>query len=256
MSPDTPTLALLLDSPLQSWGEGSRFNRRGTSPHPTKSGVISLLACARGLDKAAPDEEAHLAPLAALRLVTVRLPRLQRDWAGRLRTDADDRQIFHRSLLLTDYHTIGGGYDPKTETLRIPRKASRGGSFGTVQTWREYLLDTRFAVFLQGNRETLEQAARALRDPVWGLWLGRKSCPPAVPILGNVHKTLADAWQWTAEKADLPADTPMDHFERYEEVSPDQSDFTLLDQPVSFRRREFHARPVRRISGDTDLPAS
>ena len=256
MSPEHPTLAFLLDSPLQSWGDSSRFNRRSTAAHPTKSGVVALLACAMGIDKHAPDETGRLDPLAALRLATVRLPRLRIAWNGQTRPGKNDAPATHPHARLTDYHTIGGGYDSKTETLRIPRKASRGGSFGTVQTWREYLLDTRFAVFLQGNRETLEQAARALRDPVWGLWLGRKSCPPAVPILGDVHKTLADAWRWTAEKADLPAGMPMDRFERYEEVPPDQSDFTLLDQPVSFRRREFHARPVRRIRGDTNLPAS
>ncbi len=42
-------LALTLAGPLQAWGSQSRFTTRGTDPQPTKSGVIGLLAAARGL---------------------------------------------------------------------------------------------------------------------------------------------------------------------------------------------------------------
>ncbi len=43
-----PTLILRLAGPLQSWGEGSRFNHRHTREEPTKSGVLGLLAAAQG----------------------------------------------------------------------------------------------------------------------------------------------------------------------------------------------------------------
>lgn len=42
------TLALRLSAPLQSWGVNSRFVRRGTGRHPTKSGIVGLLAAALG----------------------------------------------------------------------------------------------------------------------------------------------------------------------------------------------------------------
>ena len=42
-------LVLRLAGPLQSWGARSRFVRRETEQAPTKSGVIGLLAAARGL---------------------------------------------------------------------------------------------------------------------------------------------------------------------------------------------------------------
>ena len=45
---DTAYLALLLDAPLQSWGFASRFQRRTTGLHPTKSGVIGLICCRDG----------------------------------------------------------------------------------------------------------------------------------------------------------------------------------------------------------------
>jgi CRISPR system Cascade subunit CasD len=45
----TAVLVLRLAGPLQAWGSRSRFVRRETEQSPTKSGVIGLLAAARGL---------------------------------------------------------------------------------------------------------------------------------------------------------------------------------------------------------------
>lgn len=45
----TATLVLRLAGPLQAWGSRSRFVRRETERAPTKSGVIGLLAAARGM---------------------------------------------------------------------------------------------------------------------------------------------------------------------------------------------------------------
>jgi CRISPR system Cascade subunit CasD len=248
MSPDASTLAFLLDSPLQSWGESSRFNRRGTGPHPTKSGIVALLACARGIDKNAKDETELLASLADFRLTTVLLPRIEYNWRGEARTDKDGKLRSHRPLRFTDYHTIGGGFDDKREPLRKPRKAG-GGVFDTVQTWRDYLLDSRFAIFLQGDSAELEACVADFQNPRWGLWLGRKSCIPSVPILPELYSDLHSAWVSLVTKAGFPTETPFTSFDRCLEVTtPDAASFILLDQPVSFGKRLFHARPVRRLS--------
>jgi len=245
MSPDSPTLAFLLDSPLQSWGESSRFNRRGTGPHPTKSGIVALIACARGIDKHAADEAEQLKPLAALRLTTALIPRLHLDWRGEPRLADDGSLRKHRPLRQTDYHTIGGGFDDKREPLRKPRKAG-GGVFDTVQTWRDYLLDTRFGVFLQGDPAELERIRNDFSNPKWGLWLGRKSCIPAVPIHPSLHPDAPAAWSWSMEKAGYSTPGSPEEFDRHVEVpSAESHDFHLLDQPVSFARREFHERAVR-----------
>lgn len=47
-------LVLRLAGPLQSWGSSSRFARRGTEIAPTKSGVIGLLAAAKGIRRTEP----------------------------------------------------------------------------------------------------------------------------------------------------------------------------------------------------------
>ena len=53
---DAAYLAILLDGPLQSWGFASRFQRRTTALHPTKSGVIGLISAAMGLAKGSAAE--------------------------------------------------------------------------------------------------------------------------------------------------------------------------------------------------------
>lgn len=50
-------LLLRLAGPMQAWGADSRFTRRETLRHPTKSGVLGLLAAAKGLRRTDPIEE-------------------------------------------------------------------------------------------------------------------------------------------------------------------------------------------------------
>lgn len=47
-------LLLRLAAPMQSWGSSSRFARRGTETAPTKSGVLGLLAAAKGIRRTEP----------------------------------------------------------------------------------------------------------------------------------------------------------------------------------------------------------
>src|SRR5437588_7196994 len=75
MLTDTAYLALLLDAPLQSWGYESRFQRRTTGLHPTKSGIIGMICAAMGLAKGSTEERGTLPELAKLRMTSVALPR-------------------------------------------------------------------------------------------------------------------------------------------------------------------------------------
>lgn len=51
------TLLLRLAGPMQAWGDSSRFARRDTRMHPTKSGVLGLLAAADGRRRTDPIED-------------------------------------------------------------------------------------------------------------------------------------------------------------------------------------------------------
>ena len=238
---ETAYLALLLDSPLQSWGFASRFQRRTTGMHPTKSGVIGLICAAMGLPKGPGDE---LLELRALKMTSIAIPRKQTNaWSGETTELATRR--------LEDFHTVGGGYDKETQRQFIPRKASGGPCDNPTVSRRQYLNDARFGVIVAGDRLVLERAAAALQDPIWGVWLGRKSCIPAEPLVRGLFTTPTEA-----ERA-LIGDASIEQFTRLEDVANFEAGTdSYNDQPVSFgtadsssEGRDYAVRRVNLIVG-------
>jgi len=150
------TLFLRLEGPLQAWGnQESKFLIRRTSDAPTKSGVIGMLCAALGIPRALAGEE-WLPKLSALRF-GVRIDRPGIRW--------------------WDYHTVGAKME-----MRIAEGEGKSKP-GAMLTRREYLCDASFLVVLQGESGLIELLETKLREPVWTLYLGRKSCPPSRPIL-------------------------------------------------------------------------
>ena len=170
MSSEQACLAMRLESPLQSWGASSQFNRRLTDLLPTRSAVSGMLCAALGLERGSEAEERFLARCNRLHMLAVALPR-----------QSQNRTLVVRRL--EDYHTV-----------QNTRKAG-GGLKDCHITKRQYLLDAAFRVFLSGERDTLTEAAAALQDPVWGLWLGRKTCIPSVPVFAGLYDDEAEALQ-------------------------------------------------------------
>ena len=237
---DTAYLALLLDAPLQSWGFASRFQRRTTGLHPTKSGVIGLICAAMGLPKGSDEERQKLLELRALKMTSIAIPRQQTNaWTGETTELAARR--------LEDFHTVGGGYDKETQRQSIPRKASGGPCDNPTVSRRQYLNDARFGVILVGDLFVLERAAAALQDPIWGVWLGRKSCIPAELIFRGIFEMRAEA------ERNLIGDAPIDQFTRLQEVANlDAGTDSYNDQPVSFGTSDSSAEgrdySVRRVN--------
>ncbi len=244
--PANGCLGFLLDGPLQSWGTASRFQRRGTNHHPSKSGIAGLLAAALGVPKGSARERETLAAIAALRLTSVSLPR------SRARR-SEAAYVPRLSRRLRDYHTVGGGYDKTTHAQFIPRKASGGPKENAVVTEREYLMDARFGVLLEGNQPALETIAAGLHNPIWGIWLGRKCCLPASPIAPVLGDSMNAVFEQLLKQAGLPV-LPLTQFEREVEVEQlDDVQATFNDQPVSFGNgrssgtvgREFAPRRIQ-----------
>ncbi len=141
------TLLLRLAGPLQAWGTESRFEVRDTGTEPSKSGVVGLLAAALGRPRARPVDD-----LAELRM-GVRV-----DQPGAVRID---------------FHTA-------ENVARVPGKEP--DQKNTVVSRRAYLSDADFLVGLEGDRQLLATLDEALAAPRWPLFLGRKSCPPSLPV--------------------------------------------------------------------------
>ncbi len=226
---DTAYLALLLDSPLQSWGFSSRFQRRTTEMHPTKSGVIGLICAAMGLAKDSPEERYMLPKLAALKMTSIAMPRKVQGATSPMPV-----------LRLEDYHTV-------LDT----RRASGAMNKDAVITHRQYLLDACFGVIFEGDRLVLVRAASALKDPIWGVWFGRKSCIPADQVFRGIFTTRTEA-----ERA-LIDHIPIEQFTRLEEVANfDAGSDSYNDQPISFgtvdsstEGRNYAVRRVNLIAG-------
>jgi CRISPR system Cascade subunit CasD len=227
---DTAYLALILDAPMQSWGFSSRFQRRTTGLHPTKSGLIGLLCAALGLAKGSPEEREMLPELAKLKMTSIAVPREVPEAATPLPV-----------LRLEDYHTVLG-----------TRRASGKLDTDAVETHRQYLVDARFGVILAGDQALLKRVAAALQDPVWGVWFGRKSCLPCSPICCG----LFDAE--TPAQRKLIGNRPIEEFTIVTEAAEfTEGSDSISDQPISFGdgtssgpdKRRFAVRRVKVVPG-------
>ncbi|MDO5567101.1 MAG: type I-E CRISPR-associated protein Cas5/CasD, partial [Planctomycetia bacterium] len=145
---------------------------------------------------------------------------------------------------LVDFHTVGGGY-ADSDKFNIPRTAENKPG-RTILSYREYLLDARFGVLLSGDTELIHKFDDALRNPVWGIWFGRKCCIPASPVTQGICETSEEALQQLCKLAgcDLPS-------LRIREVDSyaDGTD-SLSDVPITFERHcrgmgnEFTSRRI------------
>ncbi|MFI9116973.1 type I-E CRISPR-associated protein Cas5/CasD [Streptomyces venezuelae] len=195
-------LTLRLAGPLQLWGASARFTRRTTESAPTKSGVIGLLAAARGIQRG--DDE-QLKSLAALRFGV---------------------RIDQPGTRLRDFQTAVHWETDKSMPL----------------SERFYLADAVFVAAVEGDHDLLTELHAALAAPVYPPFLGRRSCPPAQPVELGLHrkrdllKALAtEPWQaspWYAKRHGKGPVVTLPVLHEGPETSLVAD--TLRDQPVSF----------------------
>lgn len=158
-------VALRLAGPLQSWGLDSRFVRRTTHAEPTKSGVLGLVAAAKGLRRTDPLEE----------LLTLRM----------------GARVDQPGTLVRDFQTA---------VRRVPGKKPESMPL----SYRYYQGDAVYLAVLEGDAALVAGIDEALRRPGFPLYLGRRSCPPAGPVaLGVFDLSLEEALEtlpWRASK--------------------------------------------------------
>jgi len=152
-----PILILRLEGHLQRWGERAKWDFRDTNMIPTKSGIIGLLACAFGYKRG-----------------DTRILDLQKNLKLGIRVDKP-------GLLMEDFHTVTGdkGY------LMASTGEKRVGS-PTIITPRQYIQDACFTVALNGEEALIKKCEKYLKDPVWSIYLGAKSCVPSRPVFESI----------------------------------------------------------------------
>ncbi len=153
----TQTLLLRFSGSMQSWGTRSRFRDRDTGLEPSKSGVVGLLCAALGRPREHPVDD-----IAALRMGV---------------------RVMRPGVVRIDYQTAGGSHR-KGERYGVARAENPGGE--TAISHRAYLADASFLVGLEAITPEQERLAQtlnaALAEPVWPLFLGRKSYVPDMPV--------------------------------------------------------------------------
>lgn len=202
-------LVLHLDGPMQAWGHSSQWNYRDTLDHPTRSGLIGIIAAALG-GRWGDD----LSDLSAL-------------WFT-IRIDRPGRRV-------VDYHTAGGGHEVKI--------AKAGGKRlkHAVLSDRFYMSDAAYTVAITGPDSLLHRADAALRAPVFGPFLGRRSCPPAGPWHLGLHD--GDPLRTLPLHRDKPRDgdtVAVEFVSDHETRGPtDRVDTTLTDPHEFGPRRSY-----------------
>lgn len=157
-------LVFRLYGPMASWGDIAVGEARHSANYPSKSSICGLLGAALGLDR-------------------------QNDLAQQ--TLVNDYLVAFKVLrtghLLKDYHTSQapdsvGKFRYRTRRDELALGKNR---LGTVLSSREYRNDAHVIVAIHA-RETanynLPELRKALLEPHFHLYLGRKSCPLSAPL--------------------------------------------------------------------------
>jgi CRISPR system Cascade subunit CasD len=161
-------LLLRLYGPLASWGDIAVGGQRPTTPHPSKSAVLGLVAAALGIRR--DRDDAHRALAAGY------------GFAVRVDAPGVPQRDYHTTQLPGSVARLKHLYTRRDETL------DRDNLY-TVLSTRDYRCDALYTPCLwprKGAPYPLGSLVDALKRPQLPLYLGRKSCPlslPATPAL-------------------------------------------------------------------------
>jgi CRISPR system Cascade subunit CasD len=167
-------LLFRLYAPLASWGEVAVGEVRSTANYPGRSALLGLLGAALGLERR--DEDAHMALRDGYGIVVgVVAP-------GSLLRDYHTAQVPGRASLRKRPHRT------RSDELSLPKD-----ELNTILSTRDYRQDAVNIVALwakTGAPHPLATLQAALAQPKFTLYLGRKACPPALPLCTKVVEAL------------------------------------------------------------------
>jgi|HubBroStandDraft_3_1064219.scaffolds.fasta_scaffold45098_2 CRISPR system Cascade subunit CasD len=158
-------LLFRLYGPLASWGEIAVGEVRPSALQPTRSALLGLLGAALGLRR---DDEAALADLGRSLHFAVLVERV--------------------GVPIMDYHTtqVMPPQRGRTTLTRSDQLRERRHALATILSRRDYRCDALYDVAAWHEEAEpaypLPRLAAALDRPAFSLYLGRKSCPLALPV--------------------------------------------------------------------------
>ncbi|KFF48382.1 CRISPR-associated protein Cas5 [Gammaproteobacteria bacterium MFB021] len=161
-------LVFRLYAPMASWGEAAVGETRPTATHPGRGAILGLIGAALGIRR---DDDAGQLSLRQSVSIAIK----QRS----------------PGLLLRDYHTVQVPasqakvtHQTRREELAVPKNV-----LNTILSSRDYRCDGFWVVALRVTPDadwSLETIKRALERPRFMLYLGRKACPLAAPLVPHI----------------------------------------------------------------------
>ena len=146
-----------------AWGDVAVGEQRPSAGHPSKSAVLGVLAAALGIRC---NDEAQQQALSA-------------HYAMAVRVDATGE-------LLRDYHTAQVPPSRRGVRYYTRRDELRSDKLNTILSQRDYRMDASYSIAIWSrNGEppwSMAEMSSALLRPRFTLYLGRKSCPLALPL--------------------------------------------------------------------------
>ena len=242
-------LLFRLYGPLASWGEIAIGESRHSGIKPKKSALLGFLGGALGVRR--DDDTSQQALAEGYRFAF---------------------QMRSTGQLLRDYHTTQapdsvGKFNYRTRRDELVIGKAR---LGTVLSTREYRTDAQAVIAVRAEPNTtwsLSELQQALLKPVYHLYIGRKSCPLAMPLKpevlsGENFYDVLKAYQpmallpgersWDSDAMWLPDDELQGFYWEggVEDFSPPSSSFNpsevqqlrQYDQPLSRQRWQFEPR--------------
>jgi CRISPR system Cascade subunit CasD len=233
----TEYLMFQLYGPMAAWGDIAVGEMRPSSAHPSKSAVLGLVAAALGIKREQEEIHRKLSDGYCFAVLVKR--------AG---------------VPLSDYHTVqvppsGTGRNRRVfATRRDEIIALSRDDLKTILSKRDYRMDASYIVALRQNNGApfdLKEIGDKLSAPNYTLYLGRKSCPLALPlqpqivVAATLHEAFRNARFINLEELhSLPtADKPALYWEEGTEpgIEP-QHVFERRDIPSSRKRWQFDVR--------------
>lgn len=212
---------------MASWGDIAVGEYRPSLGHPTKSAVIGLVAAALGIDRS--EDEKHRTLSQGLGVgVCVRAS----------------------GELMRDYHTVqvpGGkrNYATRRDELGFDKL-----NLNTILSQRDYRTDAYYQVAVWANgldlAWSLAEMQASLKEPVYPLYLGRKSCAVSLPLEPLIfsNTTLKQAfgdYPCDLESMCLPYLSEPELISYYWEALPEE--ITGMAATMSYPRRDqVHSR--------------
>lgn len=162
---------LNLFGPMAGYGGIAVGETRPSWPRPSRSAVLGMVAAALGIRR--DEEEAHTS--------------LQKGYGFAV-------MVLEPGIMMQDFHTVQSANSSSLKKMNhvITRRDEMNlGDPETILSRREYLCDHVSVACIwirdaESAQYSLEEIADAFKKPVFCLYLGRKSCPPGLPVHARV----------------------------------------------------------------------